>query len=631
MKKRAKATVYLSPISSRKHPVKNFKINANACKKINMTDSFLRLFMNRSSDGIIVTDCEGRVLDVNDSFEKMHGWTRGEVCGLVLPMVPPHLQHEAEKLQNKLKSGESVTGYGTMKLRKDGSMSHANITIYPIRDAEGNIERFVGVERDITESKLAEQKLRESEERYRQLVELSPEPIIVHSDYRIVFVNPAAVKLAGAADQAELIGKEIFGFIHPTDLDTLESKLQQLFKEGKPARNIQKKLVRLDGQMIDIEISALPLEYMGKRSVQLLCKDISEQKKAEEELFERELQFRRMIKLLPEPMVIHKDGKIHYVNDMTLALVGAQSQEEVIGRSIFDFIHPDYAGVVTERIRLAITSNEKLDYMEIKLVRLDGTFVDVETSSIYIHKYLQFPVVQTVIRDLTDRKRTEEYMLRSEKLSVVGQLAAGVAHEIRNPLTSLKGFVQLMKTNKGNEQKYIEIMLSELDRIHSIVNEFMILAKPHEIHFQESSIVELIRNVVFLLDSQAILNNVQIHYDFEPDIPLVQCDENQMKQVFVNLLKNAIEAMPNGGTVQICVRTASNGNISIRIIDEGKGIPEDMIRKLGEPFFSTKETGTGLGLMICFGIVQAHNGTLRFSSKENCGTTVEVQIPCVIS
>ncbi|KRE22693.1 hypothetical protein ASG81_28430 [Paenibacillus sp. Soil522] len=348
----------------------------------------------------------------------------------------------------------------------------------------------------------------------------------------------------------------------------------------------------------------------------------------EEMLRDSETRYRRIIKLSPEPITIHSDGILIYANDAALKVVGATKMEDVLGKPLFDFLHPDYHEMVTERIQSIIPTEERAEYIEQKIIRLDGEIIDVETSCICIDEYLGKPVIQNVIRDITERKRTEEMIRKSEKLSVVGQLAAGVAHEIRNPLTSLKGFLQLLNSKNLGYKNYFEIMQAEVERINFIVNEFMIVSNPQVVRSQEKKNVEsIIQNIVMLLGAQANLMNVQIVTESESGLPLIKCDENQLKQVFINILKNALEAMSDGGIIRIQVKNIQPNELLIRFIDQGIGIPEDQLPKLGEPFHSTKETGTGLGLMVTNKIIEGHKGSITITSKVNQGTTVEIILP----
>ena len=233
-----------------------------------------------------------------------------------------------------------------------------------------------------------------------------------------------------------------------------------------------------------------------------------------------------------------------------------------------------------------------------------------------------------IIRDITERKKTQELLLNSEKLSLAGQLAASIAHEIRNPLTAIKGFHQLMKSESNGKPYYFDILTDEMNRIELIVNELLLLAKPQAKQLKQVDVSALLEQVCTLMDSQMHLHNVEVEVKCEPNVPtFIQCDENQMKQIFINFLKNAIEAMPQGGQVIITLNENNEDSILIRIIDQGEGIPEDKLKRIGEPFYTTKEKGTGLGLMVCRKIIEDHQGSLNISSKLNEGTTVEVTLP----
>ena len=471
--------------------------NVSNIKESNLITSFLDI----CSDGIVIVDLEGKVLGVNKKFEELHGWTEEEVIGQILPMTPEENRAEVFQLYERIIQGEEFSGAEVLKLKKDRSSFYANITVSPMRNDCGEVFAFIGIERDITEKKAAEARLKESEERYRVLVESSPEPIMVFCDYQITFVNPAVVALIGAANPEELIGEHVARFLHPDDLAILPEELEQLFASNQASQMLEKRLIRLDGEIIHIEARVVPLQYKCNRSVQLLFRDITDRKKAVLELAQRESEYRRVLKLSPEPIILHRNSILTFANDMALKLFKAKSSDELIGRSIFDFFSPNDHGIVNERLNRVIKSDRFMEFISIELQCLDGTKLDAEVSSIYIHKHVGLPVIQTVIRDMTERKKSEDIIRRAEKLSIVGELAAGIAHEIRNPLTALKGFLQLLKSK---ETAYVDIMLVEIDRINQIVNEFMSMAKPHADRFVSTDLRELIDNVIFMLQPQAL-------------------------------------------------------------------------------------------------------------------------------
>ncbi|WP_260472085.1 ATP-binding protein [Bacillus canaveralius] len=307
-------------------------------------------------------------------------------------------------------------------------------------------------------------------------------------------------------------------------------------------------------------------------------------------------------------------------------MAAAKNKEELIGRSIFDFLPREEDDLVKERIEQVYKEKKPLINFEHRVTRLDGKSIFFEESSLYI-LFEGKEAVLSIGKDITDRKeKTERLLEKSEKLALVGQMAAGIAHEIRNPLTSIKGFIQLFRSNNSQEE-YFEIVLAELERINLIVGEFLVLAKPTLINFQEKNLKNVIEDVVMLINTKSILNNVEICVEFGADIPNISCEENQLKQLFINILKNGIEAMPMGGTIDLIVKKKEDRKVSILFIDHGVGIPEERIPTLGEPFYTTKEKGTGLGLMTCYKIVETHHGELNITSKVNQGTTIEIILP----
>jgi PAS domain S-box-containing protein len=331
-----------------------------------------------------------------------------------------------------------------------------------------------------------------------------------------------------------------------------------------------------------------------------------------------------LLSLVPDPLVIHQNGRVIFINQVGLKLFGANDLQELVNKSVFDYVLPEYHKALTERIKLIYSLKQSSNPFEIKITNLKGVLLDIEITGVVIN-YQGSPAVLTMVRDITAQKsQTAELIQKSDKLSLVGQLAAGIAHEIRNPLTSLRGFIQLLGYKSEDNKEYCDIMLSELDRINLIVGEFLILAKPHMVNFSSKDINSIIRHVGTLIGTQAIINNIHIDYQLAKNLPAIPCEENQLKQVIINLIKNAIEAMPTGGTITVETGQKDSEHIFIRITDEGKGIPEEMLSKLGEPFYTTKEHGTGLGLMVCYKIIENHLGQLNVSSKLNEGSRFEI-------
>ena len=220
-----------------------------------------------------------------------------------------------------------------------------------------------------------------------------------------------------------------------------------------------------------------------------------------------------------------------------------------------------------------------------------------------------------------------EELRRKEKLAVIGQMAAAIGHEIRNPLSALKGFTQLQQERYPNTNDFYPIMIQEIDRINSIVNDLMTLGKPKEMKFSKSSIEEIIAYTLSITQQQAEKQAVFVETTMAGPFPPMDCDSKQLKQVFINLIKNAIESMPNGGDIKVKVKGIEGNKMCISIEDEGCGIDGENLLNLGEPFYTTKKDGTGLGLMVTYQIIKDHNGEIRFDSSQQNGTKVTVILP----
>lgn len=205
-------------------------------------------------------------------------------------------------------------------------------------------------------------------------------------------------------------------------------------------------------------------------------------------------------------------------------------------------------------------------------------------------------------------------------------MAAGVAHEISNPLTSVKGFLQLMQ-NEADKPDYTDLMLSEVNHIETIVKEFLALAKPQTIKRSSTDLNVLLEDIVTFMNTQAIMKNIQLIKEADDELPPLHCDDHQIKRAFIHILQNAVEATSNGGAINIQAMKYGSSDIKVTFTDQGCGISEDRIKRIGEPFYCIKEKGTGLGLMISHKIIQEYGGIIHLQSTINQGTTVEVVLP----
>lgn len=237
-----------------------------------------------------------------------------------------------------------------------------------------------------------------------------------------------------------------------------------------------------------------------------------------------------------------------------------------------------------------------------------------------------------LLKDVSNLRSLEEQVQRNDRLAMVGQIAAGTAHEIRNPLTSIKGFLQMFKktlTERGmtKEVDYTNIMLSEINRINELVGEFLLLSKPKHVSIEQLHVQHVVEELLPIIRNEAALYDVQVQYEAPHTIPSVVADRELLKQVCLNIAKNGIEAMVDGGILHIQVKVDEAGRrVLVDVHDSGPGIPAFLIDKIFDPFFTTKQNGTGLGLSVCQRIIHDIGGTIRVASK-GFGTTFTIAIP----
>ncbi|WP_456279044.1 ATP-binding protein [Bacillus sp. AK128] len=415
----------------------------------------------------------------------------------------------------------------------------------------------------------------------------------------------------------------------------LKSKIEGFVKiyETKWELQKQNELLQLQSKQLDEAHSKLE-QLVEQRTQELrytneqLEREIKEKRQALQLVQTSEEKYRLLVENSPLTIILHELHKDcwTFINQTGIKMFGGQSSEDILSRTLFTFVSPDDHAAVKERIQWSM-QGEKVEDSELKLIRLDGDIIHAEVTIIPF-EYAGNAAVHIVVRDLTEIKKTNEYISQSEKLSVVGELAAGIAHEIRNPLTSLRGFTQLLDSKDDMNEPYLPIMLGEIDRINTIVSELLLLAKPNEGDFGKVEISDLLQRVVLLMNAQANLQNIEIkfHNFAEQKHVIIDGLENKLKQVFINLLKNAMEAMQGGGEITITITTEGN-LLNIEFSDQGCGIPEEFLSKLGQPFFTTKEKGTGLGLMVCKSIIDSHKGQMTIKSMVGSGTTMTLIFP----
>ncbi|MBE4910627.1 ATP-binding protein [Bacillus luteolus] len=267
---------------------------------------------------------------------------------------------------------------------------------------------------------------------------------------------------------------------------------------------------------------------------------------------------------------------------------------------------------------LVITGDESaVNYDIIKNVLIFGA---IQVVSIWI--------ASRINESMIENELMKQEIARAEKLNTLGELAASIAHEVRNPLTVVKGFLQLMhKQEKGQNHTYLTLVLSELGRAESIINDYLNFAKPQFEKIEECNLTEILTDISILLEPLANKDGVNLEYSLEEDIYVIT-DRNQVKQAFINLIKNAIEATNDGGCVSVTLKI-ENEQAFILIRDTGKGMSEEELSRIGTLFYTTRDKGTGLGTTVSLRIIESMGGQIDYKSEQNVGTEVIVLLPAI--
>ncbi len=415
------------------------------------------------------------------------------------------------------------------------------------------------------------------------------------------------------------MGSNLLNTCEHTDMETWEKGIIHQDEEI---------LVGKDGKPRTFDTIKIPLfnEDGSRLGLVVIGRDISEKKRVKSLLEENKQRYQSLFDYNPDMVyMLDKEGVITNLNPQFETITGYKA-EKAMGIPVLKVLPKSIRGEISQLIQ-SVLNDRKPATFELSARHKNGQALTLHCVSVPMIINNEVSGIIGYAKDLTKIRETEEKLKATEKLSVVGELAASVAHEIRNPLTSLIGFVQLIQMDEEKHKNYFKIMLDELNRINHIVGELLLLAKPQKIHYRQADLHDILHDVISLLRTEASFYNVQIDFSSDNVPAVIECEPNQLKQLFINVIKNAIEASPAGNTVSVRLEAADKEQLAIRIKDNGSGMPREKLDKLGEPFYSSKEKGTGLGLTVSFKIVQAHNGNIQFMSQENSGTEVIIKLP----
>jgi PAS domain S-box-containing protein len=477
-------------------------------------------------------------------------------------------------------------------------------------------------------------KLRESEKRYRILFESAGDAIFIidaegGNSGRLVAANRAAADMHGYAEE-EMIGMNI------GDLDTTEAardvpgRIGRLLEGEWLKDEITHK--RKNGTVFPVEISAGMLELDGHKYILAFDRDITERKKAEEALRLSEEKFSKAFRASPDWITISMidDGRYIEVNDAFERLSG-YGRDEAIGRTALELgIWADPKE--REDISATLKKDGMLRNREVHFRTKSGTILTMLRSSEIID-YGGIRCTISVTRDITERRNTEMMLQRAEQMKAVGEVAVGLAHEIKNPLAGIKSSIEVLSEEApclDEDREVLIKVIREIRRIEMLLKDLLNFARPPKPQLTMVDINSVLDATLELSIDTAGLSppGISAERDFAERLPATLADPMQMKQIFLNLVLNAIDAMHEGGVLRVKTRYDETTNsLEIDIADTGKGIDKELMDKLFHPFFTTKPKGTGLGLAISKRLVEEHGGTMTVQSTPGSGTVFTIIIP----
>ncbi len=322
-------------------------------------------------------------------------------------------------------------------------------------------------------------------------------------------------------------------------------------------------------------------------------------------------------------VTIDRKGCIQEINLTGASIIGLE-RFQLIGIPMYVYVVKSDLRLFLNHLRRCRRTTEKV-FTELSLASRSGTPVQVQLLSVPYHSADGHNILyKTIITDITERKQYERELARLDRLNLIGEMAAGIGHEVRNPLTTVRGFLQLYK-DKEAFTKYkpsFDLMIDELDRVNSIITEFLSLAKTKTLVMETQNMNTILEKMFDLIQADAIVSDKYINMELG-NIPDLSLNAREIRQLLLNFIRNGLEAMSPRGNLTI--RTFTDGNeVVLSVQDQGHGIKSSVLEKIGTPFFTTKDNGTGLGLAVCYSIAARHNAVINIKTGVT-GTTFSVR------
>jgi PAS domain S-box-containing protein len=528
--------------------------------------------------------------------------------------------------------------------RQDGSIGHLQVFLTETIWA-GKRQRQI-VYNDITESKRVQNALQASEHNFRNSLDVSPMGIrIVDGERNTLFANKEFLKIFSYKNISEI------GIYPLQDRYTPEENARFLLRKEKRSRgevipeNIKVELLAKDGSIRYLEVYGSEILWDGKLERELIYKDVTESTQAEKALQESEEKYRMIVDNSRDMIfTINDKEEFVYVSPSVKDMLG-YNETDLIGKSFISLVHPEDVPIIEEETQRSLLPGYKVSSdNEYRMRHASGEWHwVVSRGTRVVDKNGKFLHFIGIARDITEHKQAEAEKLRieekaqiSSRLAAIGEMAAGIAHEINNPLTSVLGFSQIVleKENVPEDVKEnLKLISDGSQRVAEIVRRLLMFARQAKPFKTSVNINEILQNTLKLREYVLKTNNIEVITMFDPELPWISVDPSQMQQVFLNLIVNAEQAMKKAHGRGILTITSEKklNNIRLSVQDDGPGISKENMRHLFEPFFTTKDPGegTGLGLSLSRSIILEHNGEMSVESEIGNGATFVIELPII--
>jgi len=622
------------------------------------SESRLRSFIETTQDAITIIDEEGQVIEWNAGSERLSGISRAEALGrfiwdLNFLLVPPERRTETvyaelkESMKKALATGIPVFREPKVfeAAKQDGTRFFSRHTIFPIKTARGY--RFGSVVQDITTEKLAEEALKKSEEQILLLLNSTAEAIYgLDMNGNCTFCNNACLRLLGYNHPEDLLGKNMHVKIHSKYADGSHFPIEkcrifQAFQKGEGTHVEDEVLWRADGTSFPAEYWSYPQREKGRViGAVVTFLDISDRKMAEAALRESEEKFRLVAESAPTAIIIQTQGKFAYVNPESARLFGVNAPKDLLGRTIIDRFHPDFRQIVAERIHQLNDLHEPVGGVEEIILKMDGTFVDVEVSAVpVVYKGERGALV--FLSDNTDRKRAEQEQEKlihdlEQKNDELERFTYTVSHDLKSPLITIKGFAGLLEedvlmSDPARLRTDARRVINAAEKMQDLLSDLLELARIGRVKSPSVRIPfgQIAGEAVELLESSLKERGARVEID--PDLPEVNADHTRIREVLVNLIENAIKYSGDRTDLIIRIGVDRSGEIPVFFVqDNGIGIDPRYLERVFNLFEKLDPAipGTGIGLPIVKRIIEMHGGKIWVESKGvGKGTTVMFTLP----